>query len=304
MKKKLDYALENFDNVRIDHALGLVDPYIYDKTSISNAGGRIDLSKFYANNISSLYGIDPEGNYVQIIPKIVLPALKEHGVSKDSPIWENLGASVYWFDKVFYEENNLPGITQLEWMRGEDCRNNGNTALVGSHDSDPAQIMVKKDWIRNSQSWNPMYLAGFLNSNPARAKQRDEYCDKIANDDLERVRAKFAELFLTSNKLQVSFTDFFGIDKTYNQGGSENDTNWKLRLNNDYQNTYYKNLEKEKYSALNIPEILKLAVQGKADIDAVANHKNNGDELSDKNPPFVQEILDKLDKYANILKEN
>ena len=31
LKKKLDSSLDDFDNVRIDHALGLIDPYIYAK---------------------------------------------------------------------------------------------------------------------------------------------------------------------------------------------------------------------------------------------------------------------------------
>ena len=132
------------------------------------------------------------------------------------------------------------------------------------------------------------------------------FCKQIDNNDSERVKAKFAELFLTCKKIQISFADFFGIGKTYNKGGEENDTNWKLRLNKDYEDTYYKNLASENPTALNMPEILKVAVQAKADMKAVelANKLNlQPEEIPSENENNVQNLLDNLDKYEKILKE-
>lgn len=119
---------------------------------------------------------------------------------------------------------------------------------------------------------------------------------KIDNDDRERVKAKFAELFLTCKKIQISFADFFGIDKTYNEGGKENNQNWKLRLNKDYEDSYYKNLASEHPTALNMPEILKLAVQAKADFNVV----NSAQKIIFQQRNFHQIIHLKLIEFWKI----
>ena len=299
MKKKLDASLDNFENVRIDHALGLIDPYIYDKNSVNGN----DFSHFRANNISYMPDIDPEGSYKKVLNKIILPTLAEHGIDKDYPVWEDLCTDTQTFNEIYHEKNHLPGITQLEYMRAENSQDDGDWGLVGSHDSDPATKMIKKDWVKDHDAWNIFYLAGFLNSNPKRAKYRDSFCKQIAENDSDRIKAKFAELFLTCKKIQISFADFFGIDKTYNEGGKENDTNWKLRLSKDYEDSYYKNLSSERPTALNMPEILKIAVQAKADMNALKEAQRTGKEPQKNNSPEVENILNNLDKYEKILKE-
>ena len=100
------------------------------------------------------------------------------------------------------------------------------------------------------------------------------------------------------DKVQISFADFFGINKTYNEGGhDENPNNWKLRLNSDFEDAYYKNLSSKNPTAINMPEVLKLAVQGKAEMKIVKG------EDPDKVWKGAEKILFTLDKYANILKE-
>ena len=299
MKKKLDASLDNFENVRIDHALGLIDPYIYDKNSVNGN----DFSHFRANNISYMPDIDPDGSYKKVLNKIILPTLAEHGIDKDYPVWEDLCTDTQTFNEIYHEKNHLPGITQLEYMRAENSQDDGDWGLVGSHDSDPATKMIKKDWVKDHDAWNIFYLAGFLNSNPKRAKYRDSFCKQIAENDSDRIKAKFAELFLTCKKIQISFADFFGIDKTYNEGGKENDINWKLRLNKDYEDSYYKNLSSERPTALNMPEILKIAVQAKADMNALKEAQRTGKEPQENNSLEVENILNNLDKYEKILKE-
>lgn len=307
LKKKLAASLDDFDNVRIDHALGLIDPYIYDKNSVEITNGKIDLNKFKAANISDMPEIDPDGQYRLILEKIILPTLEEHGLAKNDPVWEDLCTDTPLFRSIYHDKYKLPGLTQLEWMRGENYQNTDNWGLVGSHDSLPANEMIKKqDWIRSDNAWNIFYLAGLLNSNPARSKIRDEYCKTIESNDKERVKAKFAELFLTCKKVQISFADFFGIDKTYNKGGSENDTNWKLRLNKDYEDAYYKNLASDNPTAINMPEILKMAVQAKADREYVKSAQNENilpSKMQAQNSQQVQQILNNLDKYEKILQE-
>lgn len=306
LKQKIDNALENFDNIRIDHVLGLIDPYIYKKDSISINNNKINMEKFIGNNISNMPELDPYGDFKRVLGNIILPSLEEHNIDKNTPVWEDLCSETPVFNDIYHKKHQLPGITQLEYRRGENSIKEHNWGLIGSHDSDPATQMIKKDWIKKHDAWNIFYLAGFLNSNPKRSKYRDEFCKKIDNNDNERINAKFAELFLTCKKIQISFADFFGIDKTYNQAGTENNINWKLRLNKNYEDTYYKNLSSDNPTALNMPEILKIAVQAKTDMQTVTQaHKNGLSEptISDQPPEYIQKILNNLDKYEKILKE-
>lgn len=160
LKQKLNYALDNFDNVRIDHALGLIDPYIYDKNSVVYNDDKLDMNKFKGNNVSNLPEVDPDGNFKKVINKIIIPALEEHGIDKNSPVWEDLVTPTPVFNHIYHNENHLPGITQLEYMRAENSQDPDDWGLIGSHDSSPVNQMIKKDWVKNHHAWNIFYLAG------------------------------------------------------------------------------------------------------------------------------------------------
>ncbi len=324
LKEKLEHALENCENIRIDHALGLIDPFIYEESTIEfdNNGKQIK-SKVHGNFMSQI--TDEEGNkfddyqnYLRILERLVLPILKEHDIDKTEPVWENICCEPETFKKTYYEENNLPKIIQTE---GKQAANEGNENwfLVGSHDSIPAMNMLKddNDWRRWNPAWDAEYLAQYLNQDPARAEEKEKFLDKIsgysngapkieddlANADRELVKAKFAELF-TKEKIMVSFADILGInDKNivYNIGGSSNDINWRERIAPDFIDKYYENLSSDNPTALNIPEVLKIAVRAKLDM-TIANSSNPDEtrrELNEKYKP----LLDKLEYYEKMLKE-
>ena len=99
---------------------------------------------------------------------------------------------------------------------------------------------------------------------------------------------------MTTPKFQISFDDLLGItDAIYNIPGSTREDNWKERIPADFLDRYYENLSSENPTALNIPELLKTALQAKMDMSP------DRDELYEKYQP----VIDKLDHYANILKE-
>ena len=88
LKLKLNKALQNAENIRIDHAMGLVDPYIYDERTVvyeemENEKGekaRCPVrEKLKGGNISKLK-IDKNNSYQKIIPNIILPFFKEKGI--------------------------------------------------------------------------------------------------------------------------------------------------------------------------------------------------------------------------------
>ena len=306
LKEKIAYSLKNYDNVRIDHALGLVDPYIYKENTVhKSANGAVQRDKLWANNVSYMHDIDPDGNFKQVLSKIVLPTFKEFGVDKNEAVWEDLGSTTPAFDWVYHNQENLPGITQTLWSRAEHAPRKENWSLVVSHDFEPASEMVQKDWVRNSDAWNVDYLSGYLNPDPATSQRRNDYKNEIINSKQSRVDSKFTELFRGTKNLQIMFSDFLGINKTYNVGGQDNKDNWKLRVDNDFEDDYYRSLQDENSYALNMPEILAQAVRAKSGMEVAkisgdtykANAKRT--ELDNKLKP----LLEKLDSFKDILKE-
>ena len=96
--------------------------------------------------------------------------------------------------------------------------------------------------------------------------------NQLSWDRRLRVKLKFAEMFRFAQKIQLSFMDFFGLDKTYNYAGTQNPNNWKLRLNKDYQKDFYEKLawqpgDKGVNVAVNMPELLERAVKSKIIMD-------------------------------------
>lgn len=305
LKEKVAYSLQNYDNVRVDHALGLVDPYIYKENSIEKtSGGGVRRDRLVGNNVSYLHDVDPNGNFKKVLEKIVLPTFKENGVDKNAAVWEDLCSETDAFKEIYTHQQHLPGITQTEWRRGENSPKE-NWSLIGSHDSKPVVQMAKNDGTRYSDGWNVDYLSGFLNPDPIKSNEKNEYREKISSSPIELAKAKFTELFRGSKNIQMMFVDMLGIDKVYNYGGQDQPTNWKLRVNNDFEDTYHKSLEKDNSIALNMPEILSKAVRAKADMEVArlgydqnqANSKR--EELNQKLNP----LLEKLDNFKSILKE-
>ena len=317
LKEKIDFALENWENIRVDHVMGLIEPYLMSKNANDY---EFDIKPYSKKNknielyISELK--DSEGNeydfywdYPKLIEKIILPSFREHGIDKDLPMWEDICSYPDRF-KMVYNKLELPRISFLDWERAEDAIQNNSNGwfILGNHDSIPVMNYLSRkgasneEYTRHQPAWNPLYLAGYLNQdNKTRANERNDYCDKISNNDRELVYAKFSEL-MTTPKFQISFADLFGItDITYNIPGTTREENWKERLTSDFLDKYYENLASENPTALNIPEILKQALQAKIDMLVMQSDDTDSKraELYEKYSP----LLDELQKFADILKE-
>lgn len=306
LKEKVSYSLKNYDNVRIDHALGLVDPYIYKEDTVHKSpNGAVQRDRLWANNVSYMHDIDPDGNFKKVLNKIVLPTFKEFGVDKNEAVWEDLGSSTPAFDWVYHQQENLPGITQTLWSRAENAPRKENWSLVVSHDFEPASEMVQKDWVRNSDAWNVDYLSGYLNPDPATSNERQKYKEEISNSKQSRVASKFTELFRGTNNLQIMFSDFLGINKTYNVGGQDSKDNWKLRVDNDFEDDYYRALQDKNSYALNMPEILGQAVRAKKGmaVAKVSGDPYKANQMRNELDEKLNPLLGKLDSFSEILKE-
>jgi hypothetical protein len=239
--------------------------------------------------------------------RILLPTLKEHNIDPKDVVWEDLGAQSQTFKDVFYggifkgkvfEDEKLQGIMYSKGNKMENI-NGPRYSFLSTHDNEPTAQLLKQDWIYSNEGWNPMYLAGYLMPpyNKEEEKKSAEFCRQIEADPLMRLKAKYAELFRGTPNIQISFADFFGIDKTYNMGGQENKDNWKLRLNSNYEDTYYKSAEIEDKPVMNMPELLSWAVNSKSGI-AISKHQETQTQAEDE----VGNLKARLSYWTNVLK--
>jgi len=305
LKEKIARTSKHVENLRIDNAMGLVDPYVYRPSTIQMEDKYVDgapvkavsREKLRAGYVANLHEIDPDNNYAKILHNIVIPTLKENGVDPKQAVWENLGEQSPTFSKVFYDQEKLPGITVAAGTRMQNAPKD-NWSLLSSHDNPPTAHYLRQGWVFKNDAWNPMYLGGYLNPDPARAKEKDKFIEEISKNPQKRLQAKYAELMRGTKNIQVSFVDFFGIDKIYNCPGTTNKDNWKLRLNSNYEDTYHKSLESESDPAMNMPQLLGVAVNAKASLD-VAEGRETDEEVNNE----VSDLETSLKKYDEIFKE-
>jgi len=327
-KQKFENLLDTYQNVRVDHVLGLIDPWIYNKNDvevIKNNAGKIVSTNAHGAFLSELNAdksIDPNHSYQTILEKIVLPILKEKNLDKNDAVWESLGNKTDIFNYVYYggvakdgskhEGLKLPDIVDIKWNMGETQSRN-NWLVLSTHDDPPFEKIAEnrdnlaEDYYQNNNgqpgkgwSMKPDYLMGVTYP-----EKTDEERGKLINDlnwDTRlRVITKGQELMRYGEKIQISFMDFFGLDKTYNEKGHENKDNWKLRLSKDYKKDYYKTLENKDVEwqkiALNMPELLKRAVISKI---YTTNKSRTG---QDKDFQYAKPLIDKLDYYEKVLYE-
>lgn len=307
LKRKVDNVLDGAESLRVDNVMGLVDPYIY-KASAVKSDGTIDRSN--GGYMSHIAEVDPKHNYSKILHNILLPSLRENNIDPKDVVWEDLGAQSQMFRDVFYggkvdgqvyEDEKMKGIMYSIGVQMEKSADNATYSFMSTHDNEPSARLLKQEWIKSNEGWNPMYLAGFLVPpiNDKMAKVSSEFCKKIETDPNTKLKAKYAELFRGTKNVQVSFADFFGIDKVYNHAGRDDmKDNWKLRLNADYQDTYYKSVETESEPVMNMPELLGLAVNSKAGI-AIAKKEINDEELNK-----VVDLQSRLAHWNEVLKES
>lgn len=305
LKHKIERTLDGVENIRVDNVMGLVDPYIYKSSAVKEDGTINSSDRSY---LSHLNDVDPEHNYPQIMHRILLPTLREHNIDPKDVVWEDLGAQSQTFKDVFYEgkfkgeifkDEKMHGIMYTKGCKMEHAK--GPTySFMATHDNEPSAQMLNQSWIYENEGWNSMYLAGYLipQYNDEQKMKSKEFCQEIEHNQQLRLKAKYAELFRGTPNVQVSFADLFGIDKTYNVAGQEVDDNWKLRLNSNYEDTYYKSAETGEKPVMNMPEILGLAVNSKAGMKIAKNEKTEEEAKAE-----VSDLQSRLSHWEEVLKE-
>ena len=283
MQKKYENYFASFPGgVRIDHIIGLIDPFIYtvsEKMTPQNSG------RIYTNSASK-YHKDGYSSYADIMSKIILPSAKKYGLDKSSIICEDLGEvtnPVKWVMKKL----GLGGISVTQFGYRGGTAPEANTIMIGSHDN-KSFLEYVDDLFKNYKSEEFLnktkYLAfDTVPKGTSRVEIRNIY-KSLREDKLKFINASFTELFASpAKRVQIFFTDLFGIAKTYNRPGTT-EGNWSLRLGEDFEKDYYTAVSKG--IAPNFPKAIAEALRhrglDKDNEDLMKNLENSAKILQEK----------------------
>ncbi|MBQ8476523.1 4-alpha-glucanotransferase [bacterium] len=329
IKKKFQSALDGVDMIRVDHVFAYANPYVYKRSFANNpdnwahetvngktysyvkteklrgnAGFMMDKELEWDKKGDYVSNLDIPGkeNYRRIIPEIIFPALREMGFDDsdiDKIAWETLGDYNPVFALEIRPELGLNGMHSLRYMKGnhKDLHPH-DYAIIDTHDDPPTQYLVKHRENDHNGVWDPEYLAKFLKHSHTAQKDADGNAVPETLSYQELVKAKYVEMLVShTDKFAMNFTDFFGIDEQPNVPGTndeERPENWTLRLTSDYDDKFYKALvDYTKEYAVNMPEIVRLAIQ----------YKMDEGEIPDYQMEEAHRLIGKLAHWEHILKE-
>ncbi len=238
-KRYEDYFAACPGGVRIDHVIGLIDPFLYtvsSKEMTPSNSGRIYsqfTGKFKKRN---------DDEYASILTKIIIPAAEKHGLDKSAIICEDLGDKNLPTERVM-KKLGLSGISVTQFdHRGAKAKPE-NVIMLGSHDN-PSFIEFVEDLFKDKKSKRFMNKTRLLaqDTAPKGALKEDvkNYLKELRSDKLKFIAASFAELFTSpAKRVQIFFADFWGTGKTYNKPGTLTD-NWATRVGEEFESDYYK----------------------------------------------------------------
>lgn len=255
---------ENPGGVRIDHIVGLIDPWVYKagkKPMCEDGAGRLYSSpehpelKKYAiareEDLDWTLEADKEKRvkslsdeqialYGRLIEKIVIGAAKECGLDKNAIVCEDLGTLTNPVDAVM-KKYGLQGMRLTQFVIPEKpehpyrCKNITENVwnMVGTHDNNPIET-----WAESMINTHEGYLhaKNLVEDLFADADNKDDIIVKMTTDKDYLKFVKLVEIFASkARNVQIFFTDFFQINETYNTPGTSGDQNWSLRLPNNFK---------------------------------------------------------------------
>ncbi len=294
---------ENPGGVRIDHIVGLIDPWVYKagkKPLPQQGAGRLysspehpELAQYAIATMDDLnMELEPDKEkrvkklskeqiqrYGAMIEKIVIAAAKEEGLNKDSIVCEDLGTLTFPVESVM-KEYDLQGMRLTQFVKYDKpehpyrCCNivPRSWAMVGTHDNEPVSMWADEMVNTHVGYLHVVNLVDDMYSE-LQGKDRDDLIVKLTTDPKALMNVKLAEIFASkAENIQVFFTDFFGLKSTYNTPGTAGDQNWSLRLPNNFEDVYKNNIKPEGL-ALNMPLILKMAIEARGSVFAKKHEK-------------------------------
>lgn len=288
---------ENPGGVRIDHIVGLIDPWVYkkgQKPMPEQGAGRLysspehpELKKYAivkeedlnmsmtSDNEKRVKNLTDEQikMYGRLIEKIVIAAAKEEGLTKDAIVCEDLGTLTNPVAAVM-KQYDLLGMRLTQFTvptEPEDpyrCKNITEHcwAMVGTHDNRPVTLWAKS-LINTHEGY--LHVKNLVDDLFAEEADKDSIIVRMTNDAEFLRETKLVELFACkAENIQIFFTDYFEMSETYNTPGTSGDKNWSLRLPFNYAGM----------KPINLPLLLKKAIIAR------------GSEFAKTNKEMIEEL--------------
>ena len=283
---------ENPGGVRIDHIVGLIDPWVYKEGKnpiIEEGAGRLysspehpELSKFSiakTEDLNEEVTADKENrvktltkeqikSYGRLIEKIVIASAKEECLDKDAIVCEDLGTLTNPVASVM-EQFELLGMKLTQFVGVDNPKDPYRCcnicpkcwAMVGTHDNEPIKMWADKN-IHTHTGY--LHAKNLVEDLFAECYNKDDIIVRLTNDAEFLAQTKLVELFASdAENIQIFFTDYFNMYDVYNRPGTSGDANWALRLPDNYK----------ELSAINLANILKLAIIARGHKFAEKNKK-------------------------------
>ncbi len=288
---------ENPGGVRIDHIVGLIDPWVYKsgKKPMPECGaGRLysspehpELAKYAIPSLDDLdQKMTPDNEkrvknltdaqiklYGRLIEKIVIAAAQEEGLTKDAIVCEDLGTLTNPVAAVMkaYELLGMR-LTQFTVATEPDdpyrCKNITENcwAMVGTHDNRPVTLWAKS--LVNTHD-GYLHVKNLVEDLFQETSNKDDLIVEMTKNAEFLKETKLVELFACkAENIQMFFTDFFNMSQTYNTPGTSGDKNWSLRLPDNFA----------EMETINLPLILKKAIIAR------------GSEFANNNNEIIEEL--------------
>lgn len=299
---------ENPGGVRIDHIVGLIDPWVYKagkKPKIEEGAGRLFSSpehpflKQFAiatmDDLDMTLEADKEKRvkslskdqikaYGRLIEKIVIAAAEEEGLDKNAIVCEDLGTLTNPVAAVM-KEYKLQGMRLTQFVVPEKpehpyrCCNIEKAvwAMVGTHDNEPIRMWAES-MVHTHEGY--LHVKNLVDDLFAECDNKDDIITRMTSDVDFLTETKLVEIFASkAENIQIFFTDFFQIKDVYNRPGTSGDQNWSLRLSDNFK----------ALTPINLANILKLAIISR------------GHEFAEKNAKLIEELenVGKVEVLAN-----
>ena len=244
MQKKYEEYFASFPGgIRLDHVIGLIDPFIYtlnSKNMTSSNSGRI------YSIFSGRYQKKNDEEYAALFNKIIIPAAEKYGLKKSSIICEDIGDKTKPVKNVM-KRLDLSGISITQFDDRGAKAPEKNVIMIGSHDNNSFIEFIndlfnfKNDAAKEARFMKKTkFLAEDTAPKGATEEEKKQYIKELRTDKKKFLAAGFAELFASpAKRIQIFFSDFWGLGKTYNRPGTTQG-NWALRLGENFEEDYYK----------------------------------------------------------------
>ena len=288
---------ENPGGVRIDHIVGLIDPWVYKsgKKPMPECGaGRLyssaehpELAKYAIPRIEDLdSNMTPDNEkrvknltdeqiklYGRLIEKIVIAAAQEEGLTKDAIVCEDLGTLTNPVAAVM-KAYDLLGMRLTQFTVATEpndpyrCKNITPKcwAMVGTHDNRPVTLWAKS-LVNTHEGY--LHVKNLVEDLFQEADNKDDIIIEMTKNAEFLKETKLVELFACkAENLQMFFTDFFNMSQTYNTPGTSGDKNWSLRLPDNFA----------QMQTINLPLILKKAIIAR------------GSQFAEQNKEIIKEL--------------